>query len=107
VSVLFFCVRHLGTLVNACHNCYGTVRGLQGSLGKPYMTSTFRKLELVVLNIYNTVHTYKIKKSGTITGKAAILEPLNETNICGRNPKNEYFQNVTSEFFVRRSAHVR
>jgi len=35
----------------------------------------------VVLNIYNTVHNYNIKKSGTITGKAAILEPQNETNI--------------------------
>jgi len=66
---------------------YGTVRGLQGALGKPYLTSTFRKLVLVVLNIYNTVHTYNIKKSGTITGKAAILEPLNGTN--GRNPKKD------------------
>ena len=40
-----------------------------------------RKLVLVVLNIYNTVHNYNIKKSGTITGKAAILKPQNETNI--------------------------
>ena len=47
----------------------------------PYLTSTFRKLVLVVLNIYNTVHKYKIKKSGTITGKAAILEPQIQTNI--------------------------
>ena len=31
--------------------------------------------------LYNTAHNYNIKKSGTITGKAAILEPLNETNI--------------------------
>ena len=36
---------------------------------------------LVVFNIYNTVHNYNIKKSGTITGKAAISESLNETNI--------------------------
>jgi len=35
----------------------------------------------VVLNIYNTVHTYSTKKSGTITGKAAILEPQFQTNI--------------------------
>jgi len=34
----------------------------------------------VVLNIYNTVHNYNIKKSGTITGKAAILEPQIQTN---------------------------
>jgi len=27
------------------------------------------------------VHHYNIKKSGTITGKAAILEPQNESNI--------------------------
>ena len=40
---------------------YGTVRGLQGALGKPYLTLTFRKLVLVVLNIYNTVHNYSIK----------------------------------------------
>jgi len=31
--------------------------------------------------MYNTVHNYNIKKSGTITGKAAILEPLNKANI--------------------------
>jgi len=47
----------------------------------PYLTSTLRKLVLVVLNIYNTVHNYNIKKSGTITGKAAILEPQIQTNI--------------------------
>jgi len=35
----------------------------------------------VVLNIYNTVHTYNTKKSGTITGKAAIVEPQFQTNI--------------------------
>jgi len=45
----------------------------------------------VVLNIYNTVHTYNTKKSGTITGKAAILEPQIQTNIWLRlwtQPKN-------------------
>jgi len=47
----------------------------------PYLTSTFRKLVLVVLNIYNTMHNYNINKSGTITGKAAILEPQIQTNI--------------------------
>ena len=47
----------------------------------PYLTSTFRKLVLVVLNIYSTVHTYNTKQSGTITGKAAILEPQFQTNI--------------------------
>jgi len=46
-----------------------------------YLTSPFRKLVLVVLNIYNTVHNYNRKKSGTITGKAAILEPQIQTNI--------------------------
>ena len=46
-----------------------------------YLTSPFRKLVLVVLNIYNTVHNYNIKKSGTITGKTAILEPKIQTNI--------------------------
>jgi len=66
---------------------YGTVRGLQGALGKPYLTYTFRKLVLVVLNINSTVYNFNIKKSGTITGKAAILEPQNETNIWRRNPK--------------------
>jgi len=34
----------------------------------------------MVLNIYNTVHNYNIKKSGTITGKAAILKPQIQTN---------------------------
>ena len=47
----------------------------------PYLTLTFRKLVLVVLNIFNTVHNYNIKKSGTITGKAAILETQIQTNI--------------------------
>jgi len=45
------------------------------------LTSTFRKLVLVVLNIYNTVHNYNKWKSGTITGKVAILEPQFQTNI--------------------------
>ena len=45
------------------------------------LTSTFRKLVLVVLNIYNTVHNYNKQKSGTITGKAAILEPQIQMNI--------------------------
>ena len=40
-----------------------------------------KQLVLVVLNIYNTVHTGNTKKSGTITGKAAILEPQFQTNI--------------------------
>ena len=34
----------------------------------------------MVVNIYNTMHNYNIKKSGTITGKAAILEPQIQTN---------------------------
>jgi len=38
-----------------------------------------------MIDICGTVHTvhnyYNIKKSGTITGKAAILEPQNKTNI--------------------------
>ena len=38
VSVLFLCVRHLGTFVKASHNWYGTVGGLQEALGKPYLT---------------------------------------------------------------------
>ena len=42
---------------------------------------TGRPVVLVVLNIYNTVHNYNIKKSGTITGKAGILEPQNQTTI--------------------------
>ena len=70
--------------IKLTYNCifqYGTVRGLQGALRKPYLTLTFRKLVMVVLNIYNTVHNYNKKKSGTITGKAAILEPQNEKNI--------------------------
>jgi len=59
----------------------------------PYLTSTFRKLVLVVLNIYNTIHNFNKKKSGTITGKAAILESQIQMNIimgpCGRNPKSD------------------
>ena len=55
--------------------------GVTGSPGKTLSDVKFRKLVLVVLNIYNTVHSYNIKKSVTITGKAAILEPKNETNI--------------------------
>ena len=47
----------------------------------PYLTSTFRKLVLVVLNIYNTIHNFNKKKSETITGKAAILEPQIQMNI--------------------------
>jgi len=47
----------------------------------PYLTSTFRKLTLVVLNIYNTIHNFNKKKSGTITEKAAILEPQIQMNI--------------------------
>ena len=35
----------------------------------------------MVLNIYNTVDTCNTKKSGTITGKSAILEPQFQTNI--------------------------
>ena len=42
---------------------------------------TRRPVVLVVLNIYNTVHNDNIKKSGTITGKAVILEPQNQTTI--------------------------
>ena len=64
-----------------CNFQYGTVRGLLRALGKPYLTLTFRKLVLVVLNIYNTVRNYNIKKSGTITGTAAILEPQNKTDL--------------------------
>jgi len=65
----------------------------------PYLTSTFRKLVLVVLNIYNTVHNYNIKKSGTIAGKAAILEPQIQTIIwvaSGTQP-----QNGTRLFYAR------
>jgi len=36
------------------------------------------------------VHNYNLKRSGTITGKAAILEQPNETNICGPNQKKPY-----------------
>jgi len=50
----------------------------------PYLTSTFRKLVLVVLNIYNTIHNFNEKKSGTITGKAAILESQIQMNIWVR-----------------------
>jgi len=49
--------------------------------GKTLSDVNIWELVLVVLNIYNTVHNYNIMKSGTITGKAAILEPQNETNI--------------------------
>jgi len=45
---------------------------------------------VVPIGWFSTVHNYyNIKKSGTITGKAAILEPQNKTNIsvCWRNPK--------------------
>jgi len=47
----------------------------------PNLTSTFRKLALVVLNTYNTIHNFNKKKSGNITGKAAILEPQIQMNI--------------------------
>ena len=44
----------------------------------------------MVLNIYKTVHNYNIKKSGIITGKAAIFGTPNRNEymgcVCGRNP---------------------
>ena len=66
----------------------------------------------MVLNIYNTLHNYNIKKSGTITGTAAILEPLNETNIWvasvdATQKPNIYFRthffrtNVLQHFFTQ------
>jgi len=63
----------------------------------PYLTSTFRKLVLVVLNIYNTVHNYNIKKSGTIGNHHRKRGHIGTPNpneymgcVCGRNPKTSW-----------------
>jgi len=49
--------------------------------GKTLSDVNIPEVSIDGFNIYNTVHNYNIKKSGTITGKAAILEPQIETNI--------------------------
>jgi len=67
----------------------------------PYLTSTFRKLALVVLNIYNTIHNFN-KEIGNHHRKSGHIGTPNPNEYmgCVSQPKNaELNLNVRILFF--------